>query len=57
MDKQRITTYGGKKVHAVIPDTRITLCKLELLYGGKYTKDPVTCKRCLRAIEKEDGHA
>lgn len=58
MDKyKRIFTYGGKRVHAVNPESQETMCKLTILYGDKDTDKPVTCKRCLKQLDKEEKHA
>ena len=57
MDKyEHLITYGGRKVHAYIPKDLAfkdkTLCNLNIAFGDKPTDQPVTCKRCLKAIEE-----
>jgi len=60
MDKKYISVYvgdpsmPGKKRHAMIEDDIVTLCGiyLDLHTESWISRNPVTCKRCLRAMEK-----
>lgn len=48
---------NGSKIHAVEPelkDSYTTLCSLSLFVDDQATDSPVTCKRCLERMEKQN---